>query len=65
MWFSRPKVPVGCEEQVSDAKCTRPCEGAGTQTSYNIVFKIIYRIWHITLDVFDATVTQTEIMMRY
>ena len=30
-----PKAPVGCEEQVSDVKCTRPflsCEGAGTQT---------------------------------
>ena len=32
----RPTVPVGCKEQVADAKCTRPflpsCEGAGTQT---------------------------------
>ena len=32
----RPTVPVGCEEQVGSAKCTRPflsCEGAGTQTT--------------------------------
>ena len=31
----RPMVPMGCEEQIGNAKCTRPffsCEGAGTQT---------------------------------
>ena len=32
----RPTVPVGCEEQIGNAKCTTPflsCEGAGTQTT--------------------------------
>ena len=37
MWFSRPTGTVGCEEQVCDAKCTRPsvtCWGSGTQTMW-------------------------------
>ena len=29
----RPTVPVGCEEQIGNAKCSFLCEGAGTQTT--------------------------------
>ena len=39
--FSPHSTHVGCEEQVSNVKCTRPflsCEGEGTQTNIEHVY---------------------------